>query len=154
MCKRFDRLRAKKAGLLASLTFLKRYRDNCVIPNSFKLKHNCKGKDAEQIYKRTSFSLLRCEISTHRKKLDFVDRDLYDIGDQLSGIMYCTRFDTLDRISYTHYEHVFSPNIYISREISRDYILGTKQKHWHIPIFIFALKYHTNNNSCNNNKFE
>lgn len=97
--RQLDHLRQKREKLLSSLTFLKRCRDEEVIPVCMKIRHPLNNARNATIFKKTSNALLRSEIQHTRWELNRINIDLYQLHLQLSHTLKTEDWDNVDRIT-------------------------------------------------------
>jgi len=84
---RLERLQKTKARFLSSLAFMRRCRDQQVIPVCLQLKHHINTEASRRILRRTSFALLRERICHTRRRLDIVSKELFHLHQLLPSTL-------------------------------------------------------------------
>jgi ATP-dependent Lon protease len=93
--RRMEQLRKTKARL-SSLAFLRRCRDQRVVPLSLQLKHHINTEVSRRILRRASSALLRERIRHIRRRLDTVTKELFHLHQLLSGTLTSLDWDLVD----------------------------------------------------------
>ncbi|XP_028416045.1 uncharacterized protein LOC114539627 [Dendronephthya gigantea] len=81
--KRLDRLSQQRSRLINNLTFLKRCRDNEVVPKGLRMFNCFHTKHAGKILKKAELALLRERIAWTRKQLSGVDDNIATLTEEL-----------------------------------------------------------------------
>src|SRR5436190_18215802 len=106
MCRLFDNVRVKRSRALGSLAFLKRCRDNGVIPACATLHFHGSSNRIKNILRKSSFQILKNHIAETRNRLDFLNKQLLDLHLNISSKLNKEDWDTIDRISFENSEKV------------------------------------------------
>ena len=99
LTRKFEKLRVKKETLLCDLAFLKRCRDQHIIPVCFQLRFHIKTSTTQKILKKASVALLRNSINRTCFDLDCVSLQLYHLHLELSSVLHPTTFQKLDHFA-------------------------------------------------------
>ena len=74
--RKLTKLECKGGTLANQLTFLKRCRDNNVIPKGIRTNHILKSNKADNIYSRANMALLRHTIASVRSDISRVQKEI------------------------------------------------------------------------------
>lgn len=97
---RFTKLRKSLHVQLCSLTFLKRCRDQKVVPKCLQLKSHINTRQAKTILEQAALRLVKERISATKRQLDITSRSLLTTHLLLASTLQPELWLTLDRITF------------------------------------------------------
>ncbi|CAK9810876.1 hypothetical protein ANTPLA_LOCUS6713 [Anthophora plagiata] len=103
----FSKQRKTLKQHLSTLAFLKRCRDQKIVPRFLEIKSTINSTQSRRILHRTGLALLRERINFIKKELNRISSRLLDLHLEISGTTLPNIWDTIDRISYEQAEKTY-----------------------------------------------
>ncbi|XP_050510634.1 uncharacterized protein LOC126887260 [Diabrotica virgifera virgifera] len=120
VCQNFRKLETfyeKLAHCQNSIKFLRRCRNNNIIPKGLRLRPAYSSRRLQNILHRASLSMIRERLQFHRSNLFFIEQDIVSIEDLLFGMISNSDFDRIIFSLHIIYENSYQKqrNIHLNK---------------------------------------
>ncbi|XP_069354553.1 uncharacterized protein [Maniola hyperantus] len=125
--KQLARLRSKRVKLECGLEFTVQCRNNGVVPNFVRIKPIKCIPDYESFFRNASEKLLQRVIRDYRCRLMQVNKQLYDLHLELTGMLHHELWSAIDAMTYSRSERIrFNTELVHSKKLRQ--LVGGKSK--------------------------